>query len=675
MTELQRRWQSNGENKMNSSEDEGYDGFFWTINPEKKTCRPPERTWEKPDYLPGLDEALEFNVPMYSNISEIEALNPKEIFVVDIESYPNYFLCAFRSVSSGKVFLFEATDEYEHDAAGLLRIMRRFMTVGFNSNFFDLVIINFACCGLNCRDLFRATEMLIVEQQRGWQVYRHFKIEALKFNHIDLIAVAPLEGSLKLYGARLHVPKLQELPFRPGTILSFEQSQIVAWYCVNADLPATAYLFINLQPQLKLRDEMSTQYGIDLRSKSDSQIALQVLNRELHRINYVEPQRPEIPAGTIIKYKAPAWLNFDLPQTKEALQKILEADFVIDENGYADMPISLDQYVVQINKGRYQLGMGGLHSREGCISYYSRDDFQIVDRDVASYYPAIILNEKLYPQHLGPSFLQVYKTLVDRRLKAKKEGNKVEADSLKITANGTFGNLGNKWSTVYAPDLLLQVTITGQLALLWLIEMLETFDIRVISANTDGVISMVGEKDKLMFAIVIELWERLTGFKTEETLYKSLHSRDVNNYIAVKTDGKVKTKGAYSERGSALDSVLSKNPEHLICSDALIHFLANGVPIMETIRNCKDIRRFLLVRRVVGGAVKGGNYLGKVIRWYYAKGERGDIVYAENGHTVPRSQGAKPLMQLPLSFPSDVDYDTYENITHCMLQEIGFTSF
>jgi hypothetical protein len=57
------------------------------------------------------------------------------------------------------------------------------------------------------------------------------------------------------------------------------------------------------------------------------------------------------------------------------------------------------------------------------------------------------------------------------------------------------------------------------------------------------------------------MWERHTGFKMEYTFYKSTHSRDVNNYIAVGIEGGVKAKGIYSEFGSALGSRLSKNPE------------------------------------------------------------------------------------------------------------------
>ena len=54
--------------------------------------------------------------------------------------------------------------------------------------------------------------------------------------------------------------------------------------------------------------------------------------------------------------------------------------------------------------------------------------------------------------------------------------------------NGTFGKTGSPYSVLFAPEMMIQTTITGQLALLMLIEHLETASISVISANTDGIV-------------------------------------------------------------------------------------------------------------------------------------------------------------------------------------------
>mgnify|MGYP000396470425 CR=1 FL=1 len=239
----------------------------------------------------------------------------------------------------------------------------------------------------------------------------------------------------------------------------------------------------------------------------------------------------------------------------------------------------------------------------------------------------------------------------------------------------------SKYSTLYAPQLLLQVTITGQLVLLMLIEMLEEAGIECISGNTDGVVSKYHKDRHNDVRAIIKHWEQITNFETEETRYSAVYSRDVNSYVAIKEEGGddearflderlgCKTKGAFCERGSALNSILSKNPETLICSDAVIAYLKNKTPIDKTIKSCKDIRRFVTVRNVKGGGEKNGVYLGKVVRFYYPKNEAGCISYVLSGNKVAKTDGARPLMDLPDELPGDIDYNWYINKATEMLYD------
>ena len=244
-------------------------------------------------------------------------------------------------------------------------------------------------------------------------------------------------------------------------------------------------------------------------------------------------------------------------------------------------------------------------------------------------------------------------------------------NALKLTINGGFGKFGSKYSLLFAPDLMIAVTMTGQMSLLMLIEMIELVGIPVVSGNTDGiVIKCPVERYEELNSIIAE-WEAITRFETEETRYKAIYCRDVNNYLAVK-DNECKVKGCYAERGSALNSVLSKNPENLICSDAVIMLIAKDVPIEQTIMECKDIRRFISLRQVKGGGEKNGIYLGKVIRYYYAKGETGCINYVISGNKVANSDGAFPCMDLPETFPDNIDYDKYLQLTNEMLFDIDY---
>ena len=212
---------------------------------------------------------------------------------------------------------------------------------------------------------------------------------------------------------------------------------------------------------------------------------------------------------------------------------------------------------------------------------------------------------------------------------------------------------------------MIQTTVTGQLALLMLIERIEAMGIQVVSANTDGIVIRcpVSQYDALV--VTIREWEVVTSFETEETRYKAIYSRDVNNYIAVKADG-VKLKGAYATGG------LMKNPTNEICSMAVVKMLTDFTAVEDTIRSCVDIRRFVTIRQVKGGAVdQSGDYLGKAVRWYYATGVEGPLTYKSNGYTVARSDGAKALMDLPDEFPSDVDYDWYIREAYSILADIG----
>ena len=650
-------------------------GFFWNDTPppkppkaEKPKRTPPERTWELPTYLPGLEEARAFPVGLLGDAELSAAYMAGERLVLDTECYPNYWLVAFTSLTSGKVIYFERTATTDFNHAKLEWILKNFCTVGFNSLKYDLPMIALALAGASNELLKACSDRLIVEEARGADVLRSMKAKSLKLDHIDLFEVAPGVGSgLKAYAGRMHAPRMQDLPFAPGTVLNDDQIAIVRWYCVN-DIRNTAQLYETLQEQVSLRESMTAEYGVDLRSKSDAQIAEAVITHELERALGHRIRPPVILPGTTYRYKVPHFIRYESSLMNWALDIVRNAVFVVSENGNIGLPPELSNLELAIAGGVYRMGIGGLHSSESRVAHHTDDQYELFDRDVTSFYPWIILLLKLYPHHLGPVFLDVYERIVQRRVKAKHDGLKVIADSLKIVVNGSFGKLGNRFSNFYAPDLLIQTTLTGQLSLLMLIERLELAGISVVSANTDGVVIKCPRHLTQLYLDIVAQWERDTGFGTEETRYRSVYSRDVNNYIAVKPDGKAKLKGVYAPPG------LQKNPTNTICMDAVLAHLTQGVPIDHTIRTCQDIRKFVGVRYAKGGAVKNGNYLGKVVRWYYGVDGGDEIVYARNGNAVARSKGAVPVMELPKVFPADVDFDWYVQEANKILVEVGASS-
>lgn len=668
-------------------------GFFWQDLPpepkqkaEKQKRTPPERTWERPDYLPGLEAAL--------RMEGVRILTPDELiwaamggneFMYDIEVYPNYFCAAFLDYVTGAVTWAEFSSGEALDTRRLRWLMENLRTVGFNSIVFDNTIIEVALAGHPTEALHHAANLIIVQEQNRSDVRKQFKAEKLKCDHVDLIEVAPLRASLKIYGGRLHTPRMQDLPFPPGTVLTAEQKAIVRYYCIN-DLRTTAYLRHCLSEQLKLRQQMSTEYGIDLRSKSDAQIAEAVIGHELQTLTGMRPTKPVINPGTVYRYNVPTFLQFQSPTMQWALEVVRNAFFIVGENGAVGMPPELHDLEIPIADSVYRMGIGGLHSSESKTVHRADEHYFIEDRDVASYYPRIILNQGLYPHHLGPAFLSVYETIVNRRLAAKARGDKVIAESLKITINGSYGKLGSKYSILYSPDLLIQVTMTGQLSLLMLIERLELVGIHVVSANTDGIVVKCLRTRQAEMEAIVKRWEADTNFETEATRYLALYSRDVNSYIAVKEgydkatkqwtgkpDG-TKNKGAFANPwGSSKNPAdcLHKNPSAQICTTAIERYLTKGVPLMTTISASRDIKDFVCVRKVKGGAVQAGAYLGGSVRWYYSTTDLGEMVYAGSGNRVPRAQGAKPALELPQQFPDDVDFEWYEKEAINALSTLG----
>ena len=200
-----------------------------------------------------------------------------------------------------------------------------------------------------------------------------------------------------------------------------------------------------------------------------------------------------------------------------------------------------------------------------------------------------------------------------------------------------------------------------------LIERLELAGIPVVSANTDGIVIKCPRAKLAECEDIVTAWELFdTGYSTEATEYSAMYSRDVNNYIAIKPDGTTKTKGVFATEG------LMKNPVATICTEAVIEKLVNGTPVGETIQASLDVRKFVVIRTVKGGAVWRDQELGKAVRWVHSP-EGEPIYYKTNGNKVATSEGAWPLMDLPDVFPDSlIDYEWYENKANEMLEEIGY---
>lgn len=589
--------------------------------------------------------------------------------ILDGEYFPNFQMMGFKHVQSGKYINLGA----DFNPHFLSWIINSFRSVGFNSITYDLIMLWATYINRDPAFLKDVSNALITYGKRKEEVEREFGFKCYKLQerqHIDLFNVCPLKGSLKLYGARLHSKRIQDLPFPDNVPLSPSQIPIVQEYNCN-DLDVTEQIFKFCKERLQLREAISTEYNLDLMSKSDAQMAEAVISQEVGKLNGRYITRPEIPSGTTFKYHCPQFLQFAIPQMQALLEKIKKINFVITDSGKVAAPSELQQ-PVKIGNAYYQLGIGGLHSCEKECGYETNDIYKIRDTDVVSYYPRAIINLGLFPIAMGPNFLTVYGGFRDQRVEAKRRKDFTKDKGLKIFLNGTSGKFSDFWSKMYSPELTIHLNLTGQLSILMYVEMLECNGIKVISANTDGVVIYYRKDQEESLNYWADYWQKLTGFEFEHADYLKYYSRDVNAYFAVKEDGSVKVKGPYSEVGSQSGTQLDNNPIMLICSDAIKAFLSKQIPIEQTIHDCRDITRFVVVRNVKGGACFQGEYLGKVVRWYKSKNSYNHIQYVISGNKVAESEGCKPLMDLPDSLPNDLDFEFYIQKCVDILQDIGY---
>lgn len=658
----------------------------------------------------------------------------KPVAMFDSESFPNYWLLKIRP-QNGPVFSFplrsgESLSAFQRERIEYLFSI--FQVISFNGIYYDVPVIAAALAGFTCDQLKWVTDQIIVAGMKPWDlgIQNNWK----PVDHIDLMEVLPGAGSMKQYGARTHAKKIQDLPYDPNQWLTEEQILQVDLYCEN-DLDTLEHLFKEAAPMVQMRQHLSERYGMDLRSKSDAQLAEAVIKLRCEQAIGTRIFKPEIDWNLQFRYEPPAWLSFQDERLRAAFEIIKQSIFFLNGAGRVDMPAQLEALEISLEGTVYKLGIGGLHSKDGRSVYLSDDQNVIRDNDVASYYPNLILMSGKYPPALGPVFLEVLRALKDERLEAKhlekdlkKKGDTesseyeaahVENEGGKVMINGTFGKTGSPYSILFAPEMMIQTTITGQLALLMLIEWHHLQHIRTISANTDGFVTLCRRDQIPISENIIQYWQKTTGLEMESVEYRALYMRDVNNYFAIKTDGEVKRKGEYATAGL----IEKHNPDVEICSDAVADFLSKRTPILYSLASCRDIRKFVRVQKVTGGAVKlwgvgprkemkvrdmgstleangwkkagrgwekngvvtlardayvtcfqpqKPEYIGKVARWYYGTNSPGPIIYNTNGNTVGLSYGAKPCMTLPEEFPSDIDYGWYVENCESVLRDVGF---
>lgn len=629
----------------------------------------------------------------------------------DTECYIDYWSIGFKNLATGRKVIIEKYAGLELDRPKIRKIMSKYRLYTFNGNGYDMLMISLALAGASNAQLKEASDNIIVRKMHSWKFMKHYELPDLPdfIDQIDLIDVAPgVKLSLKKYGARMNMKRLQELPIDSSEVVGAARRPLMRMYLGN-DLDTTGELALNLREEIDTRSEISAEYGIDVRSKSDAQIAETLIRAEVEKVTGRKIEKPVVKTFSF-KYEPPSFIKFKTPQLQQVLNVITSTRFFVSGEpdpvgakkknfGVVRLPQAIKDLQIKIGSTDYKMGIGGLHSKEKRRSFEADDDTIIEDRDVRAYYPRIILGSGYVPVAVGEQFKPIFQRFVDLRdvykaqaAKLKKAGAiaksmtyKKRSDTFKIVNNGLYGKLGSPYAIVYAPQLMISTTLTGQLSLLMLIEELEVQKFTVISANTDGIVTVIPKDRYGMFASIVFDWEMTTSFQTEALRYHGVYSRDVNSYIALPADyltnpaAEVKRKGLFAKAGLQA----KHDPTFDICSTAVVEFLMHGADIQTTIEACDDITQFVGVKQVgkvtmpngeiiTGGFDNDGNYLGKMVRWYYAHGEEGFIKKA-NGSRVAGTTGATPCMDLPDEFPEDIDYGWYVREAYARLDDIGLT--
>ena len=632
----------------------------------------------------------------------------------DIECFRNYFFIGFRT-PEGRTMGYERSDRADFDPARVRAILVKYSIIGFNSRDYDSMMLMAALSGMNNSDLKDLSDDIIKNRLKPWDVERKYGIVVPSYLDMeDLFDTNPSVGtgadddddvenlfasgsaSLKTLAGRMHSKRLQDLPVHEAEILTHEQMDTLNDYCLNSDCVATLELREMLREPLALREAMGEIYGFDARSLSDAQMGERMIKVGVERLTGERLQKAEFKGAYTFRYEIPDFIRFDTPLMQGVLDVIRSTDIQVTATGSVPFPEPFKKFKIAIGGSVYTMGIGGLHSTEKTRVVKSDENWQLVDFDVGSQYPSIIIKLGLFPLAVGPKFQKVYAGIKTERMAAKKAGLKQISEGLKTGLNGPYGKLGSRYSILFAPHLMIATTLTGQLTLLMFIERCELAGIRVVSANTDGVVlhvprsmyqGMDGDRPAGgVLKDIVDWWEKTTTFVFEGAEYEAVYSRDVNYYLAIKPGGKVKRKGSIANHWHpdspdySVREMLKKNPNMTVTGDAIMEFLTKGTPIEDYIRSYADVRGFVRVIKAKGGGDWNGQYLGKTVRYYWAKG--GAPIYkgkpnAKTGNRVKvsESDGCRPIMTLPDDYavPGDVDYARYVQEAYQRLERMGWT--
>ena len=547
-------------------------------------------------------------------------------FTYDCEVFNHDFLVVFKDRDTGTYAAFhndnEGVKEFISDNA---------IYCGFNTKNYDQYIIKAICGGLSPEEIKQVNDWIIGGGQ-GWECPLLNGV-FFRFNNIDIMDDMQMGLSLKAIEGHLGMSiEETEVNFNLDRPLTEEELKLTLKYCIH-DVDATEKL------TLLRKDYLNNKTYLGGLKDIESTKSLAMTNAKLTAA-YLDARRT-VSFTDERDYKYPENLKREyIPQ------EVFDFFDRLYDKSISNEDLFKSKLNITVGECPVTLGFGGIH---GAIPFHQEEDNETNSRlirnyDVASYYPHLMVYYGYTSRNIPNP--QIYADMLQKRMQAKKSGDKATANALKLVANTTYGAMLNKYNDLYDPLMGRSVCITGQLFLLELSQHLiaECSTLRIVQLNTDGIMVSfdVDEYDKVIR--ITNEWEYRTRFELEEDKIKRIVQKDVNNYVEIPYEGTPKIKGGYLVRGIAPAGAFNVNNNATIVAKAIVEYFVHNIPPEETINGCNDIFAFQLIAKA-GSKYREAYHLvngekesvQKVNRVYAAKDKKYGKLYkikAENDSTA-----------------------------------------
>lgn len=539
----------------------------------------------------------------------------KIVYVYDIEVFQNIFHCSVKNTETNNIYKFEIS-ERKNQLRELVKFFKqvdKYITwgdyyttninipanvifCGYNNLHYDNPIINYIIeyedklmqynIPTICSSIFNLSKTITASSEDNIDAWKHWKYQ-IWFDTFDILTMLysnKLRVGLKEIQVTMQYPNVQEFVCDWTKPLPLEDFESMIDYNIN-DIESTSELLNRCKKDVDLRIAIEDEYGVRVLSKDGVNIGMKILTQkylEKTGLTWQDIKDLRSPMSVIpLKDVILPFIKYDSPILQRVLEDMKNQIVSPGRKGYENKFV--------FNNLRYSVGVGGIHSVNSPEIIIPRDDEMLIDIDVASLYPSMLIEYEFYPRHLGKEFLEVYKQIKDERIEAKHNGDKVKNETLKLALNGLSGNLQNEHNFCYSPFAVMQIRINGQLLLLMLAEKLTQIGCRIVQANTDGLFVLLKKDAYSKVNSICREWEQLTKLTLEEDRFKAMYQYAINDYFAITEDNKVKEKGMFITAVK-----LGKGLTPKIIPKAVISFFKDGIPVEDTIKNCTDIRDFLM---------------------------------------------------------------------------------